>query len=923
MHHHNDTKTPKLPLLRGAAIGLLLAQAAAFAQTSTTKTDAEPIIKLDEFRVTAGFAGSLTAAAAAKAEAPTITEQIVAEDIGKLPDTSIADALTRLTGITTQRTNGRSQGVTIRGLTGDFSTGLLNGREQVSTSENRNVEFDQYPAELLDTVTVYKTAQANVTNQGLAGSVDMGLVKPLSKGHRVVAANAYYDWTQLKQLTPGISAKGNHANLTYVDQMADKTIGIALGFAHSAKPFEGEQFQAWGYPTDPQGNFALGGTKSYVRTSHLDRDSFVGVVEYRPNDTIHSTVDFYVSRFEEKQLLRGMEIPLSYWSSAQIQPGTTVQGGLVTKTTLTNIQPVVRNDVFKRNDSPFAIGWNLKLNEKSEWPVTFDAGYSKVTRTDVNLETYSGLGIRQVATTPDTMTVQLIPGQIPVIKSTLNYADGSVLKLTDPQGWGPDTLPGRGMYGYLKYFQAKDQLGQVKAFTEHEVQKNGIKSFEAGLSFTERYKRDGEGPSGYINSPSASQVTLPLPKQVGTTDMSFLGLGRIYAYDPLGAYSAGTWAFTANTDTGIVANRFDVTEKLWQPYGQVNIDTKVGGLALTGDVGLRAIHTDQKSKGYSANGNNLNYVSDGAKYTDWAPDLNLKLKVTEDTFLRFSVARQLARPRMYDMRASRSWGYDPTKAGSSDLSQSPWSGGGGNPKLRPWRADSVDLSIEHYFKDHQGYVALAAYNKKLLSYIYTQSSLVDFSSYPVPSGSTPTLRQGVVSQAMNGAGGNIRGLEATVQLPSELLTNKTVRGFGIVLNGAYTESSVKPWGPTNGDSPIAGLARKVGNVTFYYERYGFGARISERYRSATREYITTFGPPNRGGDVSPGSGFTLAQPERVVDAQVSYTLQGTAAKGLTFYLQAYNLNNEPLVTFNNGDPRQVMNYQKYGASYSIGASYKF
>ena len=67
----------------------------------------------------------------------------------------------------------------------------------------------------------------------------------------------------------------------------------------------------------------------------------------------------------------------------------------------------------------------------------------------------------------------------------------------------------------------------------------------------------------------------------------------------------------------------------------------------------------------------------------------------------------------------------------------------------------------------------------------------------------------------------------------------------------------------------------------------------------------------------------MAQPEKVIDAQISYALQSGQAKGLTFFLQAYNLNNEPLITYNNGDPRQVMNYQKYGASYSVGAAYKF
>jgi iron complex outermembrane receptor protein len=915
---------PRLTI--GVAFALLCAPFA-LAQTSTTTDsdsakNSDQVVELEKFEVSAGFIGSLTAAAAAKADAPTITEQIVSEDIGKLPDVSIADALTRLPGITTQRTNGRSQDIIIRGLTGDFSTGLLNGLEQVSTDENRKVEYDQYPAELLDRVIIYKTAQANLTNQGLAGTVDLRFVQPLAKGHRIVAANAYYDWTALKQLTPGESRSGNHFSASYIDQSPDKTIGVALGYAHSDKPFEGEQFQAWGsesYPTDPSGNIVLGGTKSYVRTSHFKRDGFAGALEYRPNNYIHSTIDVFVSRFEEKQLLRGMEIPL-YWGGGVVNTAQSTSNGLQTVATFTNVQPVVRNDEFKRNDSPFSISWNLDLGEKSEWPINIDAGFSRVARTDVNLETYSGLGLRNVAANPDTVTVKLIPGQLPVITTKLNYADGSILKLTDPQGWGPPTLPGNGMYGYLKYFQAKDELGEVKASTEHKIG-GMLKSVEVGASFTERYKRDGEGPSGYINTPNG-QITLPLPPKVGTTDMSFLGLGQIYAYDPIGSYAAGTWGFTPNTDTGIVANRFDVTEKITQPYAQLNLSTKAGDMPFSGDVGVRAIHVDQTSKGYSANGPALNYVSDGARYTDWAPDLNLRLEFLKDTFLRFSAARQIARPRMYDMRASRSWGYDPTKAGTG-ISTSPWSGSGGNPQLRPWRADSFDVSLEHYFKDHQGYISLAAYDKKLLTYIYTQSSVADFSGYPVPSGNRPTFLQGVVSQAANGQGGNIRGLEATVELQSDLLTGNAVKGFGVVLNGAYTDSSVQPWGPGNGTAPIAGLSRKVASGTIYYERYGFSIRVSERYRSSTREYITTFGPPNRGGDVSPGSGFTTAQPEKVVDAQVSYALQSGPVKGLTFYFQAYNLNNEPLVTFGSGDPRQVMNYQKYGASYSAGVSYRF
>ena len=277
---------------------------------------------------------------------------------------------------------------------------------------------------------------------------------------------------------------------------------------------------------------------------------------------------------------------------------------------------------------------------------------------------------------------------------------------------------------------------------------------------------------------------------------------------------------------------------------------------------------------------------------------------------------------MYDLRASRTWGYNPANAAVTTLAQSPWSGGGGNSKLRPWASNSIDLSIEHYFAQKRGYFAVAGFSKKLTNYIYEQQSIADFTGYPVISGPAPALRQGIVSQPVNGTGGSISGVEVSLSLSSELF-NRDIKGFGLVMGGAYTDSSIKPWGPTSGTAPISGLSRHVANITAYYERHGFSARVSDRYRSENRQYITTFGVPSPSGDVNPNGGFSVAQPENVIDAQITYAFEKGPMKGLTLLLQAYNLNNEPLVTYDNNDPRKVINYQTYGASYSFGASYKF
>src|SRR5204862_328503 len=106
-----------------------------------------------------------------KQEATSVVESVSAEDIGKLPDASIAESIARLPGVTSQRVNGRSNAISIRGFAPDFSTTLLNGREQTSTGDNRAVEYDQYPAEVVNQVLIYKTANAALIGQGLSGTV--------------------------------------------------------------------------------------------------------------------------------------------------------------------------------------------------------------------------------------------------------------------------------------------------------------------------------------------------------------------------------------------------------------------------------------------------------------------------------------------------------------------------------------------------------------------------------------------------------------------------------------------------------------------------------------------------------------------------------------------------------------------------------
>ena len=212
---------------------LSLAVAAALSPLAGQSLAQEGVI---EEVVVTGFRASLLNSMATKRNSELIVEAISAEDIGKLPDNSIAEALTRLTGLAGQRLNGRQQVISIRGLAPDFSTALLNGRQQVSAGDNRGVEFDQYPSELLQGVVVYKTPDASLTGQGLAGTVDMRTVSPLDYDERVVVVNARYEMNEYGAINPEIDDAGWRYTGSYIDRNAAGTVGLALAFPTSTRP---------------------------------------------------------------------------------------------------------------------------------------------------------------------------------------------------------------------------------------------------------------------------------------------------------------------------------------------------------------------------------------------------------------------------------------------------------------------------------------------------------------------------------------------------------------------------------------------------------------------------------------------------------------------------------------------------------------
>ena len=690
--------TTRARLMSGGALSVVAVLAfgtLANAQTAPAPQD-DDATTVDEIVVT-GIRASIASSIAAKARNTSIVEVITAEDIGKLPDVSIAESLARLPGLTVQRLDGRGQNIAIRGLGPDFTTALLNGREQVTTGDNRGVEFDQYPSELLSGVTVYKTPDAQLIGQGLGGTVDLQTVRPLAYGRQAIALNYRYEKNDIGALNSGTTDTGNRYTISFIDQFADDTIGVAFGYAHIESPYQSERFNSWGYPNATPSALVIGGVKPYVMSSELERDGFMGVVEWKPNDRFHSTIDGFYSKFQNTQILRGIEFPL-FWGGSSgtcgtpqvqtptcrpapvLQPGFTVEDGFVTAGTFTNVKGVIRNDVNARDSEISAFGWNNRFEATDSLSLMLDLSYSKVERNDVVLETYSGTG-RDVNGALDTLGFTINDDGVARFDSRLNYADPNLIRLTSPQGWGGDIIPG-GQDGYLNTPTVEDELKAVRFQATQQLTQSPFSSIDFGVNLSEREK-SFVNDQFFLGVPGGQSLAVPSAFLLSPTDLGYLGISGVISYDALGLVDSGFYNRVRNPNADVLSGNWVVNEKVNTYYVRANVDHNLGGLPLTGNVGLQIVHTDQQSSGFAASGTGASTlslpVSGGLDYIEILPAANFILELSEDQFLRVAAARTLARPRMDDLRASRNYSFNVqnNNALARPDQNSPWGGGAG------------------------------------------------------------------------------------------------------------------------------------------------------------------------------------------------------------------------------------------------------
>lgn len=908
--------------------------------TTNPKSQAQLAKSLSTVTVT-GFSASVEKSVDYQRYADTIQSVVTAADIGGLPDQSIADSLTHLPGVSAERIAGQASQINIRGLSGDFILTTLDGREQPSTSGTNYIEFDQYPSELINMATVYKTSQASLITGGVAGTIALQTANPLdnTKDQSLnIDTRGSYDGQAHD--VPGANPVGYRLSVAYQGKFLDNTLGIGLGFADLYQPHVSEQFV--GEASDGSLYTLANGQKGYLpegiqlqqNGGEERRRGYLGTVVWKPSDELQLTADTFFSKFDNTSFGYGFRSQNYYGNNATItnpiysyaaagQPGTVV-GGTVTGTGTTQFSNETTADNYSRSTNVFSGGLNLKWNH-GNWHVDSDISMSRAASNEINVDTtadpYTGLG---------TSNPQLMAQSATYLLKGRSVGDVSFSNPGVYTNLNDMALSRYGVYPYIYH----DRMKAFRTAVQYDLPNNPVFSaVEAGFYINNHtYNADrevyvyGSEWGGYAaNTPNQPPLTIPSSAaQVTCWKGKFSGFPCFLTLN-------GSAILAAH---GIVANPVkNITDQSWSEIqsGSVNektrdlfvmgdIDAQLFGHELTGNVGVRVSRQSQYSYGLQQVGNgagvlivdgngnsSMDYapVKSGKTYTDYLPSMNLIYHWTDNDQTRFAASKVLSRPPINTMLAGEgSW--------VSNGQYNVW--GGTSPLLNPLRAQQYDLDYEHYFDDSTGSVTAGVFFKRVNSFIQNVTyNNFDFASAGITVPTDPTTGKpylnGQYQTSYNAKGGDVRGIEASFTKTHFL--PGIWSGLGFDANLALTNSNVH--NPTTLAGPttyigLPGLSKRVASAALFYDNGTFSARFSANYRSS---FLSNT-------QIAVTNQLVTFASETVYDFQASYNI----TKQLSVVYQMLNMSNQPTRTYFGGNPTQTGTIQYFGRTSYFGVNFR-
>jgi iron complex outermembrane receptor protein len=860
------------------ASGGALAQDASTASTATSpaakKTDQADSAAPDQAKTlegvtVTGIRASLQKSLDLKRNADSIVDAISAEDVGKFPDTNVAESLSHLPGISVDRNFGEGDKVSILGTDPALNRLLLNGQTLASTNwtsdpnnpDSRSFDYSLLTPEIIGNAQVYKTPQAKIDEGSIGGTVIVNTRKPLDLKANTLTGTVSYGYNDRAD-----TGKPN-ASVLYSWKNDAQTFGVLGSVMHSDRIIDRQGTEIFGYqqandPTDtnPDHQFAPGvvppNAKGVYPTAintalfqqERKRDGVSTALQWKPNSGFELNFNgLYVKeKFNNYNQSRYGD-----WSgSAADANALNFTNGVATSGSYGAGAPTYL-DAYSRISTVTTGSAQLRADWYGDgWTASSQIGYTGSTGGSDGIYNaqFQGFGGYDWD----------LKGQHPQINFNSPNDPSQMLA----HGAGYSYAPS---YDRERYFQAD---------FAHDVSWGPLNQIEVGVKATNHL----DGQTGY-----AAQIPSPDGSGVSLADVAGGGTPSGYLDGLNATDSMSNWTQVARGGLKDYVQSL-VTSAPMDPKATYGIQEQnrafyiqgdFAGDSYRGNLGVRYYHTRDTIDGYNSIGNNLyTPVNKRNSYGDWLPSFNIAYDLRDDVILRFAASQTVARPRYQQMT--------PYIA----LDDRTLTGSGGNTDLQPFKSTNYDATAEWYF-DENSVLSAEFFFRRISGYILNTN--VQQTEFNLTEGHDSVYSMEI---PVNAGVAKVKGLSLTYQ-------GNFGAGFGMMANYTYSDAD------TSNDFPLPYNSKNSFNLSPYFEQGPWSARVTYSWRS---EYFT---------QIAQLQSAQITGIFRELDASVGYQINDH----MRVSLDGTNLLDETYFVYNN-TPAEPLNAYKNGRTYTLSLGFK-
>jgi TonB-dependent receptor len=834
--------------------------------------------------VVTGIRKSIEDSIKIKRDLDIVSDTISAEDVGQFPDGNLAEALQRITGvqITRQSPDGVSanegQHVSVRGLPSDFNYVGLNGEGVASASNNliaytssRNFNFSALAPDFISALEVYKSPSADLTEGGVAATINVKTVLPFDIGKRMFKASAEGQSTsRASEALPKLSA-------IYSDTFADDQLGLTVGYAWNKRKYVGTSvtgFQFDPQTVDGQNYLGLDGNFIFNTRDDFDTKTAYGALQYRPiSDLTFSFIALHTKTVDDA-LFSSFGVRPQYASSFS----SLVADANRVLTTQVGNGIYYETATYDHEDATALDNFTLKTEWRAD-NLSIDGAldYSNSVSTNkyfvIDALEWGAIGVGPAFSGG----YQINPGD-----AIASFVIDPSLDTSDPSDFFINLVGGETL-------RRENTIRSARVDATYQLSDGFIKSIKVGARYSAERSTNADAfnyePSRRLDSivPYVTGSSIPTPTLSGYNGSANVPFHYPYLnpqsyLDALYGGSRDVWLNSATTqEIPLPTNNYTVEEKNTGLYAMARYQFD-WHVPMHGNLGVRFVRTQQAVTNTAVDLNEITVITPpplppapsvivpaGSLYTlsrsydDVLPSFNLVMDLNSDLLLRLAAAKVMSRPTLDSLV--------PRYAVSTGVTNSVT---GGNPDLNPFRAWQGDLSLEYYFQPGS-LLSAALFYKSVQSFIQTQHK--------------PLVLQGVTfdqSLPVNSSGGYVEGVEVGYTQQFKSLPSFW-SGFGVQANATWAQ------GLTDADAAAGlkehafqNLSKWTANASVFYSAYDANVRLAYNYRS---DYLLDDNVRGAGTTSAYGDSFST------LDFQASYAITSF----LTVFAEANNLTREPQV----------------------------